>query len=135
MGLFEQTDSVIHHVGLLGEFILCGLHLLDREEIALSEMSKEREDEMTVAVGNYCFGEVIFGHLGDEDGVDRGRGSSSRSGVSSPSPTAQKMSFPIRARDARGQTRATRPLASPKSRRGPHPLSVLTPSLPLPTAP
>ena len=66
--LLEEAHGVIHHVGLLGEFILGGLYLLDGEEIALGKMSKEGEDKVTVAVGNNRFCEIVLGHFEKRNG-------------------------------------------------------------------
>ena len=70
MQLLEEIDGIVDHVRLLRELILRGLNLLDREEIALGEVSEEREDEVPVAVGDNRFREVVFGHFGYESEDD-----------------------------------------------------------------
>ena len=74
MHLQKQLLGVVDHVRLLRELILRGLHLLDREEIALGEVSEEREDEVPVAVGNNRFCEVVFGPFGYESEADEQEG-------------------------------------------------------------
>ena len=50
------------------------LHLLDWEKLILYEMSKEGENKMTIAVGDNCLGEVVFGHFGYESEDDEQEG-------------------------------------------------------------
>lgn len=73
MELLEEAHGVVDHVRLLCELILGSLDLLDREDLVLCEVGEEREDQVTVAVGDDGFGEVVFGHFGRQR-WRRGRG-------------------------------------------------------------
>lgn len=121
MELLEETHGVVNHVRLLCELILGCLDLLDGEEIALGKMCKEGKDEVTVAVGDDRFCEVVVGHDGQTEEIGgawgRTEASSSCGGACSMLPTGQKMTCYI-GMGARGRRLALDALDT--SALGPH---------------
>lgn len=63
MQLLEEVESVVDHVCLFCELILCSLDVLDREQFALGKMCEERKDEVAIAMWDNRFCEVVLGHF------------------------------------------------------------------------